>query len=592
MAFAAGGALPALATGESTISKEVTSGPCLDDPEQQCPRTDVTSLTIANAGFETDDITDGDYNTNAAVWSEGGSAGAFDPLDEDLTGEAPEGQNTGWAAASGSLSQTLTDTYVDGATYSLSLYVCDRSDTDFPGYDVELHDDGGAIAGADETDVDPGDDSCATVTVTHTAGVGSDGEAIQIVLSSKAGSGQTNFDDVALTQSIDVTDVVNTIEKTPSEAYEFDFTITVSNATPDLLVLDTLPAEWIATEVTLDDVTTDINDVDRCGEDNDDVDGVLLEKGGKPGKNCNAATAIEWDPVDSGTTTLKIDAMTRESPGEAHATLAVCEGANKDLFGGKPVSEAKCNARGGTWEGDSGPANVFAPTSCGALYLNDGAVLLLALEGLEPEVLGVSDALCLAVVADSGEDGIDPSGAGDEDGDTLSDYFEACEAEERTDPCNADTDGDLVNDDLDLCPLEGPGTDSDGKYVDIDGCLQWTQCSDGEDNDNDGVTDYAEGDASCDSIEDNTEDTFDDADSDGVGDGFDSCPAEGPANAGLGEILQGNGCIRQSQCSDGVDNADADGFIDDVSVNAGPVGVSPGDADPECSSIIDDDESS
>ena len=67
-----------------------------------------------------------------------------------------------------------------------------------------------------------------------------------------------------------------------------------------------------------------------------------------------------------------------------------------------------------------------------------------------------------------------------------------------------------------------------------------------------------------------------DTDGDGILDGPDDCPLEGPANLALGEILEADGCIRQSQCSDGDDN-DGDGDIDFP-------------ADSDCDDILDDNE--
>ena len=58
----------------------------------------------------------------------------------------------------------------------------------------------------------------------------------------------------------------------------------------------------------------------------------------------------------------------------------------------------------------------------------------------------------LAAVRDKNRDRtIDWSGAGDEDGDSLTDYEEACEL--GTDPCDADTDNDGQRDDVDPEPL-------------------------------------------------------------------------------------------------------------------------------------------
>jgi hypothetical protein len=69
-----------------------------------------------------------------------------------------------------------------------------------------------------------------------------------------------------------------------------------------------------------------------------------------------------------------------------------------------------------------------------------------------------------------------------------------------------------------------------------------------------------------------------DTDGDGVNDFFDACPLEGPADPVLGEIGEPDGCNRQSQCSDRIDN-DADGDVD-FPVDTG------------CDDILDDREAS
>jgi hypothetical protein len=76
-----------------------------------------------------------------------------------------------------------------------------------------------------------------------------------------------------------------------------------------------------------------------------------------------------------------------------------------------------------------------------------------------------SDPICFAAVADiDGDDVILRDGEGDEDGDNLADYLEACEM--GTDPCNADSDSDGVEDDVDNCPVvvnkDQLDSDSDG----------------------------------------------------------------------------------------------------------------------------------
>jgi len=75
----------------------------------------------------------------------------------------------------------------------------------------------------------------------------------------------------------------------------------------------------------------------------------------------------------------------------------------------------------------------------------------------------------LAAVEDLNGNGLVPDGSGDENGDGLTDLEEACDI--GTDPCNPDTDGDGVNDDVDQCPLEGPPDTGAGETLGADGCI-------------------------------------------------------------------------------------------------------------------------
>ena len=156
------------------------------------------------------------------------------------------------------------------------------------------------------------------------------------------------------------------------------------------------------------------------------------------------------------------------------------------------------------------------PTSCGALYLNNGAAAyeldpdtnepVLDDEGNRLPPLLETNELCLVAVSDLNGGGIDYSGNGDEDGDDLPDYLEACDF--GTDPCDSDSDDDGVSDYSDDCPLEGPADPALGEILGVDGCIGQSQCSDLLDNDLDGNTDFP-ADASCEDIIDDSEDTID-----------------------------------------------------------------------------------
>lgn len=197
------------------------------------------------------------------------------------------------------------------------------------------------------------------------------------------------------------------VEVGQSETTFYDFTIRQSGL-GGLLIVDTVPAEW------------KVNDAVSDNED-DEVDFFPAGRG-NPSKS---ATKIEWRPA-SASSSLLVSVETRQSPGKKNTK--------------------------------------FAPTSCGALYLNeDGAAAYEVDENGEPlrdpdtgeklPPIMASNPLCLAAVGDINGDGvIVRDGSGDEDGDGLSDLDEVMVT--GTDPCNPDTDGDGVTDDVDPDPLD------------------------------------------------------------------------------------------------------------------------------------------
>ena len=172
------------------------------------------------------------------------------------------------------------------------------------------------------------------------------------------------------------------------------------------------------------------------------------------------------------------------------------------------------------------------PTSCGALYLNNGAIayekdpetgeLVLDDEGNPVVVAGPTDPICLAAVKDVDGDGsFTWDGSGDEDEDGFSDLAEACFW--FNDPCvfTPDRDGDGVPDTHDNCvdtpnPDQEDG-DGDGVGDACDNCPD-TPNSDQADGDGDGVGDV------CDNCVDTPNPDQADDDSDGVGDACDNCP--------------------------------------------------------------------
>ena len=272
-------------------------------------------------------------------------------------------------------------------------------------------------------------------------------------------------------------DLVIPVKPSTSTAYQWKINWSQAGF-PDVLIADTAPAESVVNGINGDATGLPIG----CGDDaafDDDSGHTDVYRGGKSGKKCHSATQLEWWP-ESDSEMLFVDVSMRKSPGKGHKTPA------------------------------------FAPTSCSALYLNDGAAAFeldpdTGLPVIDPDTgetlppIMESNALCIAAIPDDGN--LDYTGAGDHDQDGAEDWAEACET--GTDPCNPDTDGDGVLDGDDECPLEGPPDASIGEVQDPNGCNRQSECSDGLDNDSDGVIDFAGGDQSCDDIVDDSEDFVD-----------------------------------------------------------------------------------
>jgi hypothetical protein len=190
--------------------------------------------------------------------------------------------------------------------------------------------------------------------------------------------------------------VVEVLSKTTSE---FEFTITFRHEElAAALIRDIVPGQW---------------EVVSCLATNPD-DVVQLSRSGRALLRGNFATQIDWYPTDNDsslvcTVKLRLNRLAK-----------------------------------------------YEPANYGKLVLNQGATALDAstkrpLLDSEGQRLTTPGLFILGMKDVNRDKQIDWSGEGDEDGDTLSDWFEATEF--GTDPTKKDTDGDRSPDNIDREPL-------------------------------------------------------------------------------------------------------------------------------------------
>jgi hypothetical protein len=158
-------------------------------------------ITIDDPSFESQTLVDGAFTSGGpdTFWVFDPSTGYFNPTASHLTPEAFDVENTAYSNG-GEICQEL-GAITTNTLYALSVYVADRKDTAFPGYDIELRDasDESVLASIDETTGNPpADDAWAenTLELTILNGNASIGNNLKICLSSDGT--QTNFDLVSL----------------------------------------------------------------------------------------------------------------------------------------------------------------------------------------------------------------------------------------------------------------------------------------------------------------------------------------------------------------------------------------------------------
>ena len=95
------------------------------------------------------------FRSNDDFWIfEDGHSGYFYPIAPFMAVGAQDGTDVAYIRNGATVCQTLGDTFVEGRSYSLSVWVGDRDDQVSPGYDIELRHagDNSVVSSIDETD--------------------------------------------------------------------------------------------------------------------------------------------------------------------------------------------------------------------------------------------------------------------------------------------------------------------------------------------------------------------------------------------------------------------------------------------------------
>lgn len=156
------------------------------------------SIAITNPGFEDPVLVDGDFEwslypfsgTSVGGWTTAGgvgsAAGIINPTTDFFSAGAPEGNNVGFLISYNSawLIQTLTATYQEGETYTLTALVGDADNRDLKGFNIGLYS-GGLVSTGGSLPV-PADDGFALVMATVVADASMAGQPIEIRLYSSS----------------------------------------------------------------------------------------------------------------------------------------------------------------------------------------------------------------------------------------------------------------------------------------------------------------------------------------------------------------------------------------------------------------------
>lgn len=426
------------------ISKEITSGPCMSDPSENCPRPtgEFAEVVdgIANGSFELG-VCNGAFHTKASGsgllqdWTIG--LDSIDHICSYWTADDGARSLDMSGVNAGSITQTLTG-LTPGTNYQVTFGLAGNSDV-LGEKNLRVSVDTGSSSAdyAFNTNTDCGG-NCSHGNMGWTektyAFTADDGDADLTFASLTATSWGPALDNVKLFEEV-IDDEIAVAVLAPSDhSIHYDFKITVDTfGLTNPVVYDTVPAEWTVTHI--DEGAVGPDDNTNNDENLPDADigvgcggfdaglgyglNVTVSRDGNSKNNkCSSDTDIVWDMDPNELDMIRVDLQSR--------------GPKKN--------------------------GLYKPTFCGPLYLNYGAELM---DGETP--IATSNRLVVAAVFDLNGGGIDPTGQGDEDNDGATDIDEVRNL--GTDPCNEDTDEDGVLDGADDCPLEGVFG-----YVDEIGC--------------------------------------------------------------------------------------------------------------------------
>ncbi|MFT5524301.1 MAG: VCBS repeat-containing protein [Pirellulaceae bacterium] len=222
---------PSYVTDEDTVlTVDTANGVLANDTD-----VDIYTITVNNFSFENPGNGPNGFGGNIPDWVDGDGAGTGAGTFNPTTSRYPLGLSDGddVAFSNGpSISQVVGANLTAGMRYILQVDVGDRSDSTFPGFDVQLRAGGVVLAGADETTVTVPDGGFGTATVEFIAPVGHAqlGQPLEIFLGSNGG--QTNFDNVRLGQQ-----PLSVVLPSTNTTQDFDgggsgFTLQQSGTTP------------------------------------------------------------------------------------------------------------------------------------------------------------------------------------------------------------------------------------------------------------------------------------------------------------------------------------------------------------------------